>query len=61
MKKIITLIVFAVLLAINIRVVSSTNIALELTKIPEGNFSILLYKPVRSEWEHYLFLPSLIF
>jgi hypothetical protein len=49
MKKEITLIVFTVLLLINIRFVCATEIALEPTKIPEGNFSILLYKPVRSE------------
>lgn len=49
MKKIIILIVFAVLLVVNVRFVSATEIALEPTKIPEGNFSILLYKPVRSE------------
>ena len=49
MKRKFTLILFAGLLLINIRFVSATEIALEQTWIPEGNFSILLYKPVRSE------------
>jgi len=39
----------ATLLMVNASSVSATEIALEQTKIPEGNFSILLYKPVRSE------------
>ena len=38
-----------VIVVVNVRFVSATEIALEPTKIPEGNFSILLYKPVRSE------------
>lgn len=49
MKRRITLIVFAILLLINVRSASATEIALEPTWIPEGNFSILLHKPVRSE------------
>ena len=41
--------VFVGLFLINVQFVRATEIALEPTRIPEGNFSILLYKPQRSE------------
>ncbi len=43
------LMVFVGLFLINVQFVRATEIALEPTRIPEGNFSILLYKPQRSE------------
>lgn len=49
MKLKITIILFAILLVTNVRFVHATEIALEPNRIPEGNFSILLYKPIRSE------------
>jgi len=48
MRKIFILFAIA-FIVVNYRTASATEIYLERTRIPEGNFSILLYKPVRTE------------
>lgn len=48
-KLLFSFIALVILFVVNAASVSATEIALEQTNIPEGNFSILLYKPVRTE------------
>lgn len=49
MSKILWILATILMLGLNYKDVSATEIALEQTRIPEGNFSILLYNPSRSE------------
>jgi hypothetical protein len=49
MKTKFALMAFIAFFLINVQFVYATEIAIEPTRISEGNFSILLYKPVRSE------------